>query len=138
MEHLYKAAHCAFGEGSAEAVGHAKALDTPLYQGHASQVASTLREWADEFHAVAKEPCSEANYFENNQRRLQYLELREDSFPIGSGMLESGCKQFRARFNGAGMRWSRSGAERMIRVHTAILSQRFDKVWRKAYNSLQR
>lgn len=134
-EHLYKAAHLAFGEGSAEAIRHAKALETPLYQGHATQVALTLREWADEFPAVAKELRSEAGYFENNKRRMQYLELREDGFPIGSGMIESGCKQFRARFNGPGMRWSRAGAERMIPVRAAIMSRRFDEVWRDVYNS---
>lgn len=134
-EHLYKAAHRAFGEGSAEAIRHAKALETPLYQGHASQVATTLREWAAEFPAGAKELRNEANYFENNKRRMQYLELREDGFPIGSGMVESGCKQFRARFNGAGMRWSRKGAERMIPVRAAIMSDRFDEVWCDAYKS---
>lgn len=134
-EHLYKAAHLAFGEGSAEAIRHGKALETPLYQGHASQVAATLCEWADEFPSVAKELRGEAGYFENNKRRMQYLELREDGFPIGSGMIESGCKQFRARFNGAGMRWSRAGAERMIPVRAAIMSRRFDEVWRDAYKS---
>lgn len=134
-EHLYKAAHLAFGEGNAEAIRQAKGLETPLYQGHASQVAATLREWADEFPAVAKELRSEAGYFENNKRRMQYLELREDGFPIGSGMIESGCKQFRARFNGSGMRWSRDGAERMIPVRAAIMSGRFEHVWHDAYNS---
>lgn len=134
-EHLYKAAHLAFGEGSADAIRHAKSLETPLYQGHASQVALTLREWADEFPAVAKALHGEAGYFENNKRRMQYLELREDGFPIGSGMVESGCKQFRARFNGPGMRWSRAGADRLIPVRAAIMSGRFEDVWRKAYNS---
>lgn len=134
-EHLYKATHLAFGEGSAEAIRQAKGLETPLYQGHASQVATTLREWADEFPAVAKELRNEAGYFETNKRRMQYLELREEGLPIGSGMIESGCKQFRARFNGAGMRWSREGAERMIPVRAAIMSHRFDEVWHDAYNS---
>lgn len=134
-EHLYKAAHLAFGEGSAEAIRQAKGLEMPLYQGHASQVAATLREWADEFPAAAKALRSEAGYFEHNKRRMQYLELREDGFPIGSGMVESGCKQFRARFNGAGMRWSRTGAQRMIPVRAAIMSERFDEVWRDAYKS---
>lgn len=137
-EHLYKAAHLAFGEGSAEAIRQAKGLETPLYQGHASHIAVTLREWADEFPVVAKALRSEAGYFENNKRRMQYLELREDGFPIGSGMVESGCKQFRARFNGAGMRWSRAGAERMIPVRAAIMSRRFDEVWHEAYNSPRR
>lgn len=134
-QHLYNAAHLAFGEGSPEAIRQAKDLETPLYQGHASHVAATLRDWADEFPSMAKELRSEAGYFETNKRRMQYLELREDGFPIGSGMVESGCKQFRARFNGPGMRWSRTGAERMIPVRAAIMSDRFDDVWQHAYDS---
>ncbi len=134
-EHLYKAAHLAFGEGSREAIRHAKALETPLYRGQATQVAATLREWAAEFPSAAKALQGEAGYFENHRRRMQYLELREDGFPIGSGMVESGCKQFRARFDGAGMRWSRKGAERMIPVRAAIMGDRFDEVWRDAYKS---
>ncbi len=66
---------------------------------------------------------------------MQYLEVREEGFPIGSGMVESACKQFRARFDGAGMRWSREGAERMIPVRAAIMSHRFDEVWHDAYKS---
>jgi hypothetical protein len=44
-----------------------------------------------------KDLRAEAGYFEHNQRRMQYLEMREAGFPIGSGMVESGGKQFRAR-----------------------------------------
>jgi hypothetical protein len=134
-EHLYKAGHLAFGEGSSAAVGWAKAMETPLYQGQAWRVAQTVNDLAAEFPGVAKELRSEAGYFENNKRRMQYLELREEGFPIGSGMVESGGKQFRARFTGAGMRWSREGAERLIPVRAAIMSRRFDEVWRTAYNS---
>ncbi len=65
---------------------------------------------------------------------MQYLELREEGYPIVSGMVESGCKRFRARFTGAGMRWSRTGAERLIPVRAAILSKRFDQVWNTVYN----
>ena len=132
-EHLYRAGHLAFGEGSNEAIGWAKGMETPLYQGQAWKVAQAINELAEEFPGVAKELQSEAGYFENNKRRMQYLELREEGFPIGSGMVESGCKQFRARFTGAGMRWSREGAERLIPVRAAIMSRRFDEVWRAAY-----
>ncbi len=134
-EHVYRAGHLAFGEGSAEAVRWAKGLETPLYQGHAWKVAATVREWAEEFPARGKDLRAEAGYFESNKRRMQYLELREEGFLIGSGIVESGCKQFRARFTGAGTRWSRPGAERLIPVRAAILSDRFDEVWSAAYNS---
>ena len=45
-----------------------------------------------------------AGYFENNQHRMNYLELREEGWLIGSGMVESGAKQFKDRFTGPGMR----------------------------------
>ena len=134
-EHLYKAAHLAFGEGSAKALRWAKGMETPLYQGQAWRVAFQLRELAKRHRRVAKELRAEAGYFEGNARRMQYLEMREEGFPIGSGMVESGGKQFRARFAGAGMRWSRSMVKRLIPVCAAILSKRFDEVWQAAYKS---
>ena len=76
----------------------------------------------------------EAGYFQDNYRRMQYLETREEGFPIGSGMVESACKQFRARLAGAGMRWSRVGLERLLPIRAAIMSQRFDEVWQKVYH----
>jgi len=39
-----------------------------------------------------KDLRTEAQYFENNKRRMQYLE--EEGYPLGSGMVESGAKQF--------------------------------------------
>ena len=65
----------------------------------------------------------------------RYREMREDGWAIGSGMVESTAKQFKARFNGPGMRWSRSGAERLIPIRAAIMSRRSDELWRLAYNS---
>ena len=76
----------------------------------------------------------EAGYFRYNQRRMNYLELRWEEWPIGSGMVESGGKQFKARLCGPGMRWSRQGAENLLPVRAAILSQRFDELWMRIYN----
>jgi hypothetical protein len=134
-EHLYKAAHLAFGEGSGPAVRWAKGMETPLYQGRAWYVAETIKGLAEQHSTVAKELRTEAGYFEGNKHRMQYLEMREEGFPIGSGMVESGCKQFRARFTGAGMRWSRAGAERLLPVRAAILGHRFDEAWQSVFKS---
>jgi hypothetical protein len=134
-EHLYAAAHRAFGEGSAEAIRWAKEMERPLYQGQVWCIAEELKRLAYSHRRVAKELRQEAGYFESNQRRMRYLEMREEGYPIGSGMVESGCKQFRARFTGAGMRWNRASAERIIPTRAAILSKRFDQVWKAIYNS---
>ena len=133
-EHLYAAGHRLFGEGSAEAQRWVKRMETPLYQGHALQVAAQLKDLAKTHRRMAKDLRREAGYFERNHRRMQYLETREDGFPIGSGMVESGCKQFRARFAGSGMRWNRQNVERIIPTRAAILSHRFDEVWNAVYS----
>jgi hypothetical protein len=52
------------------------------------------------------------------------------------GMVESGVKQFKARFTGAGMRWNRTGAERLMPVCAAVMGRRFDELWQKAYVSV--
>jgi hypothetical protein len=69
-----------------------------------------------------------------HHRRMQYMRLREDGWAIGSGMVESGIKQYKDRFCGAGMRWSRVGAENLIPIRTAILSGRFDQRWEQVRN----
>ncbi len=134
-EHLYTAGHLVYGEGSPAATRWVKAMETPLYQGHAVQIAATLRQLADEHPTMADPLQTEAGYFENNQRRMQYLEFREEGFPIGSGMVESGCKQFRTRLAGAGMRWSRPGVENLLPIRAAILSDCFDTKWCTVYKS---
>lgn len=134
-EHLMHAAQLLKGEGTPAAHQWFRDYETSLFEGHADRIASLLRELAQTHAKIANELRGEANYFEDNQRRMQYLELREDGFPIGSGMVESGCKQFRARFAGPGMRWSRPGIERLLLVRAAVMSHRFDTWWQAAYKS---
>jgi hypothetical protein len=73
-----------------------------------------------------------SRYFHKHKRRMQYQEFREEGYPIGSGTVESGIKQFKTRLTGPGMRWSRPGAERMLVVRPAVLARNFDALWRAA------
>jgi hypothetical protein len=132
-EHLALAAQLMFGEGNATAKRWLTEQETALFQGQAETIAQRIRQAAEE-HAQNEELLHQAGYFEKNKRRMNYLELRSEGWVIGSGMVESGGKQFKARFCGPGMQWSRSGAERLLPIRTAILSRRFDQVWTKIYN----
>jgi hypothetical protein len=73
-----------------------------------------------------------AGYFERHQRRMQYLEFREEGFPIGSGTVESGVKQFKQRLTGTGMRWNADNADRMLAIRAAVLGDDFDALWKVA------
>lgn len=73
-----------------------------------------------------------AGYFECHQRRMQYLEFREERSPIGSGTAESGVKQFKHRFTGTGMRWNADNAVRMLVIRAAVLGNDFADLWANA------
>jgi hypothetical protein len=72
---------------------------------------------------------SHIHYFDAHKRRMQYQQFTADGYPIGSGTVESGIKQFKARLTGPGMRWSRAAAEQMLVIRAAVLAQSFDVLW---------
>ena len=128
-QHLWQTANLLHKEGSPAAKAWVKAHETPLYEGHAERIATTILAEMKLRRKIAAKLEDQAIYFSGNARRMQYLERREQDYPLGSGTAESGCKQYRARFAGPGMRWSRSGAERLLPIRTAIMSRRFDDFW---------
>jgi hypothetical protein len=136
-EHLSAAARVLKGEETPAAKRWLNAWETALFEGHAARIAQELIAAAHDRPNVAAVLHREAKYFLKNQRRMNYQEMREDGWAIGSGMVESAGKQFKARFTGPGMRWSRPGAQRLIPVRAAIMSRRFDELWPAAYNSPQ-
>jgi len=134
-EHLGLAANLAFGQGTPQAQHWFKQHETLLFQGHADQIAHTIKGLGEERPAQCEELLQHAGYFENHQHRMNYLEMGADGWVIGSGMVESGGKRFKDRFTKAGMRWKRNGAERLLPVRAAVMSGRFDERWRTVYNS---
>lgn len=130
-QHLIHAGQLLCGEGTAQLQHWLGEQETRLYQGHAAEIAGLLGQAGENQPALQ----TEAGYFANNARRMDYLEMRIQGWVIGSGMVESGGKQYKQRFCGPGMQWSRTGAERVLPVRSAILSGRFDHVWQNVYNS---
>jgi hypothetical protein len=136
LQHLHEAGRLLKGEGTPALSRWRNQAETRLYQGQAEHL-------ADELDQAARQGATsqaveglrrEAAYFRTHQRRMNYLELREQGWLIGSGVVESGAKQIKCRFAGPGMRWSRQGAEHLLPIRTALLSHRFDATWATAKN----
>jgi hypothetical protein len=136
-QHLAVAAHALKDEGTPAYQRWFNSHETALYQGHAVRIADELEQAAVQHPECSADLRREAGYFRENQHRMNYLEMREEEWPIGSGMVESGGKQYKARFCGPGMRWSRVGTEKLLPIRSAILSKRFDELWTKVYNAPQ-
>jgi hypothetical protein len=133
-QHLAEAARLFKGEGTPAYTLWFDSRETALYQGHAERIAGELEQASPAKPESAEALQREAGYFRQHQQRMNYLEMREEDWVIGSGMVEGGAKRYQARLCGPGMRWSRKGAENLTPVRTAILSGRFAERWNTAQN----
>jgi hypothetical protein len=92
-----------------------------------------------EIHAITEQLDQvglgkQSRYFHNHQRRMRYQEYQEEGYPIGSGTVESGIKQFKSRLTGSGMRWSRKGTSRMLVIRGATMAGNLDELWATSTN----
>jgi hypothetical protein len=122
-EHLADAAQARFPDQSQQAVAWLQIQCEVLFEGPLDVLLTDLNQAGLSAYA---------HYFETHQTRMHYLDFQEVGFPIGSGSVESAVKHFKHRLAGAGMRWSRSGAERMIPIRAAVLDHSFDARWDNA------
>ena len=70
-----------------------------------------------------------ATYYTNNLERMNYLHFRKQGYLIGSGTVESGCKQIGTmRLKRSGARWTESGATLVAKARAAWLSDQWDSL----------
>jgi hypothetical protein len=66
------------------------------------------------------------SFFVDNKERMHYDQYLAMKLPIGSGTIESACKNvIGARMKQGGMTWSESGAEGMLQIRASLSSERF-------------
>ena len=78
-------------------------------------------------HSHCKTIQDAITYYRNNQKRMDYALFREQGYFIGSGPVESACKQIvSARLKRAGARWTKPGASAVAKARAAWLSHHWD------------
>jgi len=75
--------------------------------------------------------ANNVRYFEHNAERMRYDEYRRNGYPIGSGVVESGCKHVIAQRMKitASMSWSRRRAEAVLQLRGLVRSRQWDAFW---------
>jgi hypothetical protein len=118
--YLVKIANAAFGESSPQAAAWLEPAKTALYEG---RLATVMRACRDVAHLAARPVADARSYFATNRTRLRYAKFRAMGLQIGSGSMESGCKQIALeRLKIAGAQWSREGARKLAKARAAFLS----------------
>ena len=84
-------------------------LKALVKDGKAAAVIAELAPFADRFEAVMEF----VRYCRSNLHRMRYDEYRRRGLPVGSGVIEGGCKHIVAdRLKKSGSRWSVAGGRR--------------------------
>lgn len=88
--------------------------------------------------AAKKEDFREAiGYFKNQKRFMNYFDMKSKNFPIGSGVVESACKQVVSeRMKLSGMRWKNAGAQAVMTLRCILLSKTWSSVFDKMLQAI--
>ena len=80
--------------------------------------------------SLASDAEKAEKYLRRYKRFMDYAGARTRHYPIGSGVVESACKQIvRERMKLSGMRWHREGGQQIMTLRCILLS----KIWSKVY-----
>ena len=125
VEHLTPLAQAAFADEEEAHLWHEQ-VRTHLWEGQVDGViaACTALVAAGKGGEVARKTAA---YFSNNRQRMNYTNYRGKGYQIGSGTIESGCKQIGTqRMKVPGATWSLEGARRTAKARAALLSGQWD------------
>lgn len=97
-----------------------------LWEGEVEDIIQECRTVLDQVGHPAERLIS---YYTNNLERMRYADFRNKNYLIGSGTVESGCKQIvTMRLKRSGARWTHPGATLTAKARTAWLSGSWQNV----------
>ena len=122
-EHLAGVAKAAFEDAKAQCTWRRQVSDL-LWKGEVSQVIQACQ--ALEGSRGQEQARQAVTYFTNNASRMDYATYRSKGYQIGSGTIESGCKQLGIqRMKVPGATWNLEGARLTAKARAALLSNQW-------------
>jgi hypothetical protein len=146
-EHLWAIANERHGRGTPEAAIWVAPLLQQIRDDQTPAVIATLTELKPRLDAAFQEKLqTQINYFENNTHRMKYKEIFdarkavEDGTanpeqiqlakqPLGSGAIESTCRQYQCRFKRTGQFWTTVGDEALMCLETFWRNGRWHELY---------
>ena len=124
-ERIWALGRALCGEGTEQTAAWVEPQLARLAQGHAATLAAEWQTLPCRGEAAVVRDA-QVTYFTNQAPRMAYDQYRAAGWDIGSGMVESACKQvIAAREKGAGMRWSEAGAQTVAAVRVLLLNDQW-------------
>ena len=113
--YLWAVANQIHGPNTLEARQWVKPLLKKVRQDKVAQVITTLEELTPCLSSAAAEVTSKTiEYYRTNQKRMKYVTGKKRGEPLGSGAIESTCRQMQCRMKRCGQFWSTNGDEALL------------------------
>lgn len=118
-QHLWAVAHALHPEDPSAAYRWIQPLLKKLKAGRAVKVMAELEQVTKRLRAKRRAAAQrELEYFQSHRHRLNYGAAKKSGQPLGSGAIESTCRQYQCRFKRCGQFWSQSGDEALMCLET--------------------
>jgi hypothetical protein len=118
-EHLWTVARTLHPHDEQAAKAWVGPLLKDLERDHGHKVLADLEAVAKGQRGTMREAVDkEINYFGSNLPRMKYKEGHKLGEPLGSGAIESTCRQYQCRFKRPGQFWTREGDEALMCLET--------------------
>ena len=152
-EHLWAVAHDLYGHGTPEAQAWVAPLLQQIRDDQTLAVIASLTELKPRLlEAQQKKIQTQIGYFQDNAPRMKYKEVLQArkaceegkateqqkqlaNHPVGSGAIESACRQYQCRFKRTGQFWTTSGDEALMCLETLWRNGRWAQLYPHARSS---
>ena len=118
-QHLWAVAHALHAEDESAARQWIEPLLKKLKAGRSLKVIAELERVTKRLRAKRRAAAqTQLEYFRTHRNRLDYQHAKKRGQPLGSGAIESTCRQYQCRFKRPGQFWSLSGDEALMCLET--------------------
>jgi len=142
MEYLHELSHLLYGKDTPWADRMKDQWKEQMEKDNVQRVFVSLKRRAEQLEDVSADMLrkiqGKIGYLENNRDKMQYGTFRQQGLFYESGVVEAGCRAvIGKRLKQVGMFWSQPGAENILVLRCALMSNRWDECWNQINNSNQ-
>ena len=142
MEYLHELSQLLYGKDTPWAGQMKDQWKGQMEQDEVQGVIDAMSKRAGELQDASEETLKtireKIGYLENHQDKMLYATYRKQGLFYGSGVIEGGCRAvIGKRLKQSGMLWSQPGAENILALRCALLSNRWDECWDEMNDSHQ-
>jgi hypothetical protein len=127
-QHLWSLGEAIQGPG--KAAGWVEGRLHQLRHGKEKKVLAEIAQLKGRKAKAGKIMAQEQGYFERQSGRMKYAQAARRGWPIGSGAVESACRQKQCRFKRSGQFWTSSGFRHLCALDEARRNHHWNELWK--------